>query len=85
MRDRVFRTRFYAKTAKNTSPIVDIINFCEPLVAADTLGIRPWIGLRFDIDAVRGTRGGAEITRYAVFYHVQSARFIAFVASFDAF
>jgi hypothetical protein len=63
--DRVGGTGFDAVSAENTSIVVDVINLGVALRSAHTMlgGI---LG-RLDVNAVRGTRGGAQETGYALF------------------
>jgi len=68
VRDSVCGTRFYAKTAKNTPVVVDVIYLRVAVAAADSL--RRSIFRRFDIDAIRRARRGAQETGHAFFQPV---------------
>jgi len=65
--DRILRASLDAKSAEDTSAVIDVIDFCITLVASDPLLVWSRIILCFDVDAVRRTSCGAQIACDALF------------------
>src|SRR5260221_1066097 len=66
--DRVGGAGFHAVSAEDTAVIVDVVDLRVALAAADPYLVGILGG--FDVDAVRGTRGGAQKARHAFFQPV---------------
>ena len=58
VRDGIGWASLHAITAEDTPGIIDIVNACVALSGGDSLDIRIFGGL--DVDATRGTGGGAQ-------------------------
>ena len=70
MRDRILRAGLNAESAEYTAAVIDVVDLCVALVAADPLGIRTRIVNRLDINAVRRTRRGTQIACDAFLFSV---------------
>lgn len=75
VRDCVFGAGLHTESAENAAAVIDVINFCVALVAANPFGVGAGVGFGLDIDAVRRASGRAQIAGYAfllaVFIHVE--------------
>src|SRR5580693_5657780 len=68
MRNRVRRASLYAISAKDTSIVIDVVDFGVAL--GTTYAAFGGVVGGFDVDAVRGTVGSAEEAGYALFQSV---------------
>jgi hypothetical protein len=68
--DGILWTSLYAKAAKYAAAIVDVINAGVAFIAANAVHIGTRVVLGLDIDAVRRTSGGAQVTCDAFFLAV---------------
>ncbi len=65
VRDRICRTRFYAIAAKNTSGVIDVVNFCVALPGRNAVGIGIFRSL--DVNAVGRTGRRTQEASHAFF------------------
>src|SRR6202040_1588807 len=63
--DRVCRARFHAIAAENAAVVIDVVDLGVALGAADALFGSIFRSL--DVDAIRGTIGGAQETGHTLF------------------
>ena len=68
MRNRVRRTSFHAVSTKDTSIVIDVVDFGVALGAA--YAVFGGVVGGFDVDAIRRAVGGAEEAGYAFFQSV---------------
>lgn len=70
MSDRVLRARFDAEAAENTAAIINVIDLCIPLVAANTFRVGTSVILGFNVDTFRRACSSTKVACNAFFFSV---------------